>query len=76
MAHIARATSLTCAASLCFVDASVQEIRDSSETALPQFVAALNENVSWTGRQYNYTVGLRHGSSSSKEQYGAFPSLF
>merc|ERR1712110_236452 len=45
----------------------MMEIRDSSETAFPQFVSDLNE---YSEFNFNFTTGARKGQSSSKEQYG------
>jgi endonuclease/exonuclease/phosphatase family metal-dependent hydrolase len=45
---------------------AVQEIRDSSQTALPALVDRINSHQ---GPKYNYTVGPRLGRTSSKEQY-------
>lgn len=44
---------------------AIQEIRDSSGTALPALVDAANAD----GSQYAYVVGERLGRTSSKEQY-------
>lgn len=44
---------------------AVQEIRDSSQTALP----ALVEGVNSTGMEYKFIVGERLGRTTSKEQY-------
>jgi len=44
---------------------AIQEIRDSSGTALPALVDAVNAD----GSQYAYVVGERLGRTSSKEQY-------
>lgn len=46
---------------------SMQEIRDSAETAFPEFVRQLNE---YSQHTYGWAVGVRKGKSSSKEQYG------
>ncbi len=45
---------------------AVQEIRDSSQTALPMLRDAVN---SMGGPQYEYVVSERLGRTSSKEQY-------
>merc|ERR1712110_80366 len=45
----------------------MMEIRDSAQTAFPEFVSQLN---AYSGHTYNWTVGDRKGRSSSKEQYG------
>lgn len=45
---------------------AVQEIRDVSETAFPEFVNYVN---SLPGPKYDYVIGERQGSTSSKEQY-------
>jgi deoxyribonuclease-1-like protein len=47
---------------------AVQEIRDSSGTA----VVALKDAVNATGASYEYEIGPRLGSTSSKEQYAFF----
>ena len=47
----------------------LQEIRDSSQTALPDLVSQLNEAAVSADDRYNYTVGARQGRSASKEQY-------
>ncbi|UGV41691.1 endonuclease/exonuclease/phosphatase family protein [Methanococcoides orientis] len=44
---------------------AIQEIRDSSQTALPELVDLVNSD----GSQYNYVVSERLGRTSSKEQY-------
>ncbi|WAI01355.1 lamin tail domain-containing protein [Methanogenium organophilum] len=44
---------------------SIEEIRDSSQTALPDLVNLVNSD----GSQYEYVVGERLGRTSSKEQY-------
>lgn len=44
---------------------AVQEIRDSSQTALPALVKAVNSK----GAHYSYVVSERLGRTSSKEQY-------
>jgi deoxyribonuclease-1-like protein len=44
---------------------AVQEIRDASQTALPQLVDMVNSD----GSQYDYVVSERLGRTSSKEQY-------
>jgi endonuclease/exonuclease/phosphatase family metal-dependent hydrolase len=44
---------------------AIQEIRDSSQTALPQLVDLVNSD----GSQYQYVVSERLGRTSSKEQY-------
>jgi len=46
---------------------TVTEIRDSSESAFPDFMSQLNAQ---TNNQYSYLVGPRVGRSVSKEQYG------
>lgn len=44
---------------------AVQEIRDKSQTALPELVELVNTD----GSQYSYIVSERLGRTSSKEQY-------
>ncbi|WP_445475307.1 exonuclease/endonuclease/phosphatase family protein [Methanococcoides methylutens] len=44
---------------------AIQEIRDSSQTALPALVDLVNSD----GSQYDYVVSERLGRTSSKEQY-------
>lgn len=44
---------------------AIQEIRDASQTALPELVALVNSD----GSQYDYVVSERLGRTSSKEQY-------
>lgn len=44
---------------------AIQEIRDKSQTALPELMELVNSE----GSQYNYTVSERLGRTSSKEQY-------
>ncbi|WP_292464540.1 endonuclease/exonuclease/phosphatase family protein [Methanolobus sp.] len=44
---------------------AIQEIRDSSQTALPALVNLVNSD----GSQYDYVVSERLGRTSSKEQY-------
>jgi len=44
---------------------AIEEIRDSSQTALPDLVNLVNSD----GSQYSYVVGERLGRTSSKEQY-------
>lgn len=44
---------------------AIQEIRDSSEAALPKLVDLVNSD----GSQYQYVVSERLGRTSSKEQY-------
>ncbi|MEL4304338.1 exonuclease/endonuclease/phosphatase family protein [Methanococcoides sp. LMO-2] len=44
---------------------AIQEIRDSSQTALPDLVNLVNSD----GSQYDYVVSERLGRTSSKEQY-------
>ncbi|AKB85380.1 endonuclease/exonuclease/phosphatase family protein [Methanococcoides methylutens] len=44
---------------------AIQEIRDSSQTALPELVDLVNSD----GSQYDYVVSERLGRTSSKEQY-------
>ncbi|WP_135611418.1 endonuclease/exonuclease/phosphatase family protein [Methanococcoides sp. AM1] len=44
---------------------AIQEIRDSSQTALPELVDLVNSD----GAQYDYVVSERLGRTSSKEQY-------
>jgi len=44
---------------------AIQEIRDSSGTALPTLVSLVNSD----GSTYDYVVGERLGRTSSKEQY-------
>ncbi len=44
---------------------AVQEIRDSSQTALPQLVETVNSE----GANYEYVVSERLGRTTSKEQY-------
>ncbi|MCQ1537070.1 endonuclease/exonuclease/phosphatase [Methanosarcina sp. KYL-1] len=44
---------------------AVQEIRDKSQTALPQLVDAVNSE----GAQYSFAVSERLGRTTSKEQY-------
>jgi endonuclease/exonuclease/phosphatase family metal-dependent hydrolase len=44
---------------------AIQEIRDSSQTALPKLVDMVNAD----GSQYQYVVSERLGRTSSKEQY-------
>lgn len=43
----------------------IQEIRDSSQTALPALVSEVNED----GSKYSYVVSDRLGRTNSKEQY-------
>ncbi|CAK8678616.1 unnamed protein product [Clavelina lepadiformis] len=45
----------------------IQEIRDSTQTALPELVDKVNQ-LSWI--RYNFVVSKRSGRTSSKEQYG------
>ncbi len=44
---------------------AIQEIRNSDDDLLPNFVELINS----TGRQYDYVIGPRLGRTSSKEQY-------
>lgn len=44
---------------------AIQEIRDSSQTALPELVDLVNSD----GSQYDYVVSERLGRTTSKEQY-------
>lgn len=44
---------------------AIQEIRDSSQTALPELVDLVNSD----GSEYSYVVGERLGRTTSKEQY-------
>jgi hypothetical protein len=44
---------------------AIQEIRDSSQTALPNLVDLINSD----GSQYQYVVSERLGRTTSKEQY-------
>jgi endonuclease/exonuclease/phosphatase family metal-dependent hydrolase len=44
----------------------IMEIRDSTETAFPKFVAMLNEQ---TNGEFKYVIGHRTGRTNSKEQY-------
>ena len=44
---------------------AIQEIRDSSQTALPELVDLVNSD----GSRYNYVVSERLGRTTSKEQY-------
>jgi len=44
---------------------AIQEIRDSSQTSLPQLVEAVNSE----GANYEYVVSERLGRTTSKEQY-------
>jgi deoxyribonuclease-1-like protein len=44
---------------------AIQEIRDKSQTALPQLVDTVNSD----GSQYDYVVSERLGRTTSKEQY-------
>ncbi|MBN1134337.1 MAG: endonuclease/exonuclease/phosphatase family protein [Methanosarcinaceae archaeon] len=49
----------------CYDIIAIQEIRDSSQTALPALVTGINAD----GSQYNYVVSECLGRTSSKEQY-------
>lgn len=44
---------------------AIQEIRATSQTVLPQFLAQINAD----GSHYDYVIGPRLGRTSSKEQY-------
>ena len=47
----------------------IQEIRDSSESAIYQLLTDVNNAVSGTSNDYLMVLGPRLGSTSSKEQY-------